>query len=135
MGIVVTVFMLLGLLLVWPRRPLRLHGLLKKPSVVTAIGTGVLVAGSWNAFWHGLRHLGEFWGVAALVSGLLMMAAAIIALVERVDLDSSVGPPTNGGIKVAKTITLPVIAGLLGSFLLYATTLIRLNLGLSIIGS
>ncbi|MGY0216173.1 hypothetical protein ACWJJH_02170 [Endozoicomonadaceae bacterium StTr2] len=33
----------------------------------------VILAGCWNVFWYSLQHLTEFWGQAALASGLLMV--------------------------------------------------------------
>ena len=36
----------------------------------------VFLAGSWNVFWYATRHFDEFWGVAALISGCLMLLTA-----------------------------------------------------------
>lgn len=134
MGILVTVFMLLGLLLVSPWPWLSLRGLRARPALVAAIGAGVLVAGGWNTLWHGLRHLDSFWGLAALISGLLMMAVAIIALVEHGKPALLASRPMLGIYALIKPWARLVTAGLLGCFLLYAIALLRLNLGYSVIG-
>jgi len=48
--------------------------------VSSAAGVLALAAGVWNAVWHAPRHITEFWGQAALVSGVLMMLAAAYLL-------------------------------------------------------
>ncbi len=40
------------------------------------IGLLVLAAGGWNVFWYALRHITEYWGIAALISGVLLMITA-----------------------------------------------------------
>lgn len=87
-----------------------------------------MLAGVWNALWHGLRHLDQFWGLAALVSGLLMMVAATRLLVR------GNGSPEQGGHAAGAGVGLLVLT-LLVCFGLYAITLVRLNLGLSIPGA
>jgi len=69
---------------------------------------------AWNVFWYALRHLTEFWGIAALVSGLLMLvAAAYIAI--------------NSGLPEWLQKVRPVILLLLTAcMLLYAITIFRL---------
>ena len=37
----------------------------------------VFLAGTWNVFWYGVQHITEFWGVAALVSGALMLVTSV----------------------------------------------------------
>ena len=44
----------------------------------------VLAAGLWNALWYGLRHLTEFWGLAALISGILLVITAIYVLKPQI---------------------------------------------------
>jgi len=131
MGIVMAVFMLLGLLLVSPWKRSTLLG---RPSVVRAASVGLMIAGMWNALWYGLRHLNDFWGLAALISGILMVAVAIIALAERGTAGSSSSGFVIRAYKMVKPLSLPIIVGLLACFLLYSITLVRLNLGYSIIG-
>jgi hypothetical protein len=131
MGIVVTVFMLLALLLLspWPAQLVawRRAG----PAACRTLAFGVLSAGLWNALWHGLRHLGDFWGIAALVSGLLMVAAAVLSLRSGA-ADSP--HPSAGAPARSKSLTPVLMAALSACFLLYAVTLVRLNLGYAIIG-
>ncbi len=76
MGTIVTACMIIGLLVAAPLPLLqKLPGALQK-----GLATLVLVAGLWNVLWYALQHLGEFWGVAALVSGLLMIVTALYVL-------------------------------------------------------
>ena len=37
------------------------------------VGSILFLTGAWNTFWHGLRFLDSFWGLAALISGIFMM--------------------------------------------------------------
>lgn len=83
MGIVVAVFMLLGVLMASPWVPTRLRVIRPKPNVVDTLATGLLLAGLWNSLWYGLRHMANFWGQAALVSGLLMVAVAMLLLTRH----------------------------------------------------
>lgn len=79
MGTIVTACMLVGILSMLP-------GLIFKrwPALPTwlaiPVSTLIFCAGAWNTFWHGLRHLNEFWGQAALVSGAFMMICALYML-------------------------------------------------------
>lgn len=74
----------------------------------------VLIAGLWNVLWYSLQHLTEFWGVAALLSGILMIIAAMIVL----------SPNRMPSILVkAKPV---IMIALLGFALLYAVTIARL---------
>lgn len=43
----------------------------------------VFSAGCWNIFWYALRHITEFWGVAALVSGCLMLLTSVYIFNEE----------------------------------------------------
>lgn len=132
MGIVVTIFMLLGLLQLPPLANGSLNVFARNDKNTHWVGFGVLIAGAWNALWHGLRYLDTFWGVAGLVSGLLMMLAAILVLSRSGSVVSGNRFIKNVG-QWLKSISVIIVLGLAASFLLYATTLIRLNLGLSII--
>ncbi len=76
MGTIVTFCMLLGLLFASRLpviRTIQVIPLLLK----RAVGLVVLAAGSWNVFWYALRNITEFWGVAALVSGVLMIITSM----------------------------------------------------------
>jgi len=75
MGTIVAVCMLLGLLFAMPYA---VNAKLKAmPRMLTmVIGGLVFLAGGWNTFWHGMRNVTNFWGVAALISGVFMMLTA-----------------------------------------------------------
>ena len=78
--------------------------------------------GTWNAF-YGLRHLFEFWGVAALISGVLLLCASLTLVLER-----------SRGVSIAHLPRLLLVIGLTLSFMLYAITIVQLNLGLPYLG-
>ena len=110
MGTIVTVCMF-AVLLVASDLPL-LRGLpqwLKRTVAVIA-----LLGGLWNSLWHGLRHLTEFWGLAALVSGILMVICSLYVL--RPGLLPAM-------LHRARPVILVV---LLGYALMYAITIARL---------
>ena len=134
MGIVVAAFMLSGLLLVSPWLPNRLRVLRDNSTLVGALGAGLFAAGLWNALWHGLRHLGDFWGLAAVVSGTLMVGVAIVILEERSQFGASRIGWLSRSYRAIRPLSLPMFVGLLACFLLYATALVRLNLGYGIVG-
>ncbi len=78
------------------------------------IGALVLLGGMWNFFWYALRHLTEFWGIAALVSGVLMMIVGCYLIKE------SILPPWLVKLRPV------VLVILLGYGLMYAITIYRL---------
>jgi hypothetical protein len=84
--------------------------------------------------WYGLRHLGDFWGLAALVSGILMVGTAIVAVEERSQFGASRIGWLRHSYRAIRPLSLPIFVGLLACFLIYSITLVRLNLGYSIIG-
>ncbi len=134
MGIVMTVFMAMAIVMAWPWSPALVAWRLRHVRLARTAAGGIMLAGIWNALWHGLRHPDQFWGQAALASGLLMMVAATVLLVRaQVRSKPSPGPQDHGGSAGGAGIGLLVLA-LLGCFLLYTITLVRLNLGLSIPG-
>ena len=113
MGTVMTVGMLLGVLFASRLPWLGLNRASPRPLL---IGVGVLVAlgGLWNALWHAPRHLGEFWGQAALVSGVLMLiVAAFLVAPSKVPRALAAARPF-------------VVLALLGCALLYGVTIYRL---------
>lgn len=126
-----TVFMVLGLLHQSPISFLSLGGLKQKESLTQFIGIGLLLMGFWNLLWFGLRHLSTFWGQAAAVSGVFMVSTALIILVS-----SSSPWLSNTALQKSAYFIKPLqplwLLGLLASAILYAVTLIRLNLGLPI---
>jgi hypothetical protein len=134
MGIVVTVFMLLGLLAACPY-PLRVLSFFQgKPQLKQAIGIGLMLTGLWNSLWFGLRHWSEFWGLAALGSGLCMIVVACVLLWPVPSALGSQGSAAEQVGRTAKRLAPVALAGLLAAFLLYSISLIRLNLGLPIPG-
>ncbi|MGH1487399.1 MAG: hypothetical protein ACRBCI_14385 [Cellvibrionaceae bacterium] len=130
MGIVVTVFMLLGLLVL---SPLPLLKAKKNNQLIYYIAYGLLLMGLWNFLWFGLRHLSIFWGIAAVVSGVFMVLASIIILVESNEPRLAENALVKSLYTMVKPLKLWVVTLLLASFLLYAITLIQLNLGYPII--
>ena len=74
MGIVVCVAMLLALVMMifdkWLRN--------KKGRFFIHISIGfIALSGLWNSLWYGVQNVPSFWGFAALLSGLFMLAAAV----------------------------------------------------------
>ena len=134
MGIVVCVSLLLSLL-VFLDRKLRARrpeknslALVSRPEV--AIAWVLLVVGLWNILWYGLRHMHAFWGQVAIASGLSMLFAAILLHGSRQTEASSLISKVYRWVRPIKPL---IIVGLFASFLLYAITLIQLNLGMEII--
>ena len=78
------------------------------------VGIVVVTAGAWNVLWYSLQHLDEFWGLAALVSGVLMLITGI-ALINQEFLPAS--------IQKAHGLLLLVLGG---CALLYAYTIYTL---------
>lgn len=110
MGTIVTVCMLIGLLcLTAGIVNSRWHTLPK--ALAWSLGGLVFVGGAWNTFWHGLRHLGDFWGIAALISGVIMMLAGTCIIQ---------GPNAPAWLQKIRWL---VLVALLGCFLLYAITI------------
>ena len=134
MGIVVTVFMLLGLLLVSPFCFFSLKRYREKQGLVTFIGFGLLLSGLWNTLWFGLSNPLIFWGQAALVSGVFMVAVACLIIGSHYKGNEKVLGFFRSISRRLESLRLLLILGLLASFLLYLITLIRLNLGYPILG-
>ena len=133
MGIVVTFFMLLALLMVSPLKWLGFGKLKANQNVANFVGVGSLLMGLWNSLWHGLQHLNGFWGIAALVSGIFMVTVAIIILNRHASKMVTKLAILTSAYKLINPLSALCILGLFLSFMLYAITLIRLNLGLPII--
>lgn len=107
MGIVIAVIMLLGTL-----------ALLNVRWKSNFVSIALLSGGLWNALWYGLRHADSFWGNASIITGLLMVLAAIHLF---------------GVIKLPKGLAKICALCLTAGFLLYSVTIIQLNLGCPII--
>lgn len=126
MGIVVTIFMTLILFLSVPGPVERT---LKK--FQDSIFLMAFLLGAWNAFWYGAQHIHDFWGIAAMMSGVLMMLTSL----SNVSLENS---PTllkkTFGWLQSKVSVLPqgfnelTLLMLLGCVCIYGYTLIMLNL-------
>jgi len=113
MGTIVTVCMLIGLLFATPYALKK--NLPSLPSaIVYVVGGVVLLAGVWNSFWHGIQNLTNFWGQAALFSGLLMILTGLYIM------RFNAMPP------LLQKIRLVVLLGLLGWFLVYAFKILSL---------
>ena len=127
MGIVVTIAMLLGLVILRPTPWNNTHSEKQDLRVVTFTSASLALFGLWNVAWYGFRHFDQFWGWTAIISGLSMIFAAIIIMVERTNQNTSTGT-------WLAAIRGFVVAVLASSFILYAVTLVQLNLGLPIVG-
>jgi len=77
MGTVVAVCMMLTVLFASRFPWLGLNNV-SPPWVLRSIGVVAIAAGLWNALWHGLRHVGQFWGHMALGSGVLLVFLGIL---------------------------------------------------------
>ena len=110
MGTIMALCMLLGFILALPLTSVRnTPAFIRKP-----VGYLVMIAGLWNVFWYAVQHLTQFWGQAALVSGVLMIVTAFYIINEtRV-------PPFLQKIRPL------VLILLLACGLLYAITIYRL---------
>ena len=114
MGIVMALAMLLGLVASTGKRFL---GRLQ-PRIVAAV---LIISGLWNILWYGVAHASEFWGQAAIISGLAMLLMAwFLSNQSKLKLFGW------SALRVVQIL-------LLICFLLYLTTLIQLNLGMDII--
>ena len=116
MGIVVTIFMHWILLLSIPNL---IKTRLQKHQ--TKLASITLLAGLWNAFWCGMQHLGEFWGNAAFVSGLLMIFTSVLLLTNW-----SFAKKLNRVLP--RFVRIIALIALAGYAILYTYTLVLLNL-------
>lgn len=127
MGIVVTVVMLLGLTILrptpWSDEGEQVMGV----RMTRATFVLLLVLGLWNVFWHGINNMDDFWGWAALGSGIVMLLSARIIFLEHLSLRDGFGP-VNTSFRTA------VVGFLSVFFLLYAVTIVQINMGLPILG-
>ena len=117
MGIVITLVLLITLLSLCIGVVGSDTALLNRAVARRAVALTALIAGLWNAVWYGAQHYTEFWGLVALASGLLLITAAVVRL----------RPERWRWLQILSSVLL------LGFFLLYAITIIRINLGLPIL--
>ncbi|NRA14132.1 MAG: hypothetical protein HRU04_01355 [Oceanospirillaceae bacterium] len=76
MGTIMAGSMLLGVIFA-TRLPV-ISVVQKLPLVlIKSVAALVFSAGLWNVLWYASQHLGERWGNAALLSGLLMLLTAL----------------------------------------------------------
>jgi uncharacterized membrane protein len=133
MGIIVCITMLFGLLYFvrnWQRSAEQNVKTGWFDHVIGSAPMLLLVIGLWNAAWHGLRHLGSFWGYAALITGIVMLLAGFILFVESKPQRPAA---LQAVYKILNRLRLPIFIALLMGFLLYAVTLVQLNLNYPII--
>ncbi|ETX12698.1 hypothetical protein MUS1_02480 [Marinomonas ushuaiensis DSM 15871] len=126
MGIVVTIFMTLILFLSVSGPVERT---LKKFQY--SIFLVAFLLGAWNAFWYGAQHIYDFWGMAAMISGVLMMLISL----SNVSLENApasikmvfgwLQSKVNALPRGFKELTLLMLFGCVG---IYGYTLIALNL-------
>jgi hypothetical protein len=113
MGTIITVCMLIALLFS-TRLPL-LKNIQRLPrSFRRAVSILVFAAGCWNILWYAVRHFKEFWGLAALISGLLMLITSMYML------DAHRLPPLLNRLRPQ------VLLLLSGCAILYAVTIYRI---------
>ena len=115
MGIVMAIVMLAGLTMM-----LKKNRSLIASNIVALL---LLLGGFWNALWYGLRHLGQFWGAAGLVTGFVMVVTALYLWLNK----------SSKGSNIRTDYKIVVTSALAASFLLYFITLVQLNLGYEII--
>lgn len=132
MGIVVCICMLLGLSVLrptpWNRSKRARHG--HKYGLFVAVA--LLGLGLWNVI-YGYLNISGFWLWASLVSGIAMVLASFYILAEtNVDIDSQETSDVNAQINNSK-LRNAVVTVLALSFLVYAITLVQLNLGYPIL--
>ena len=120
MGIVVCISMLLGLSVLQPTPWNGSRRTKHASKFILFTAVALLLLGLWNLV-YGLFSISGFWLWASVISGLAMVSASIIIFSEfNAEVQSS---------QLRKT----VVAVLAISFLVYAVTLIQLNLGYSIL--
>lgn len=126
MGIVVTIFMLLTLLLS-VANPLRKT--LQKHQKKLALWA--FLAACWNIFWYGYQHIGELWGNMALTSGLLMLFCSL-PLLQLASWPVLFKHPMQrlqqGHARLPRIINRIALIALTVCAALYAYTLIQINI-------
>ena len=123
MGIVVSVAMLLALVMMifdkWLRN--------KKDRFFIHLGIGfIALSGLWNSFWYGVQNVPSFWGFAALLSGLFMLAAVSTFYLEM-RMQAMLSSCSYAAFRLA------VMVGLGLYFLLYLVTIVQINLNMPIV--
>jgi len=125
MGIVVCIVMLLGLSVLQPSPWNSAKRALHASKFVLFTGAALFGFGLWNVI-YGYLNIDGFWMWAAIISGVAMVLASYYVFSERHEASNSVV-----SVSPLRKVAVAVLAI---SFLLYAVTLIQLNLGFSILG-
>lgn len=77
MGSIVTVCMFIGL--IYALLQTYAQSLRRLPKFIHALVGGIVfAAGAWNVFWYAARNITQFWGIAALISGLALMLTGYV---------------------------------------------------------
>lgn len=121
MGIVVCLAMLLGLVMLRPSPFNAKHRVNFNAEFKRIVWLALGVLGFWNAL-YGLLKISGFWCFMSVVSGLAMVLAAGLIASEQED-----------NVADRSKVENAIILALGISFLVYAVTLIQLNLGYSIL--
>jgi len=96
------------------------------------VAVALLGLGLWNVI-YGYLNISGFWLWVSLVSGIAMVLASFYILAEtNVDIDSQETSDVNAQINNSK-LRNAVVTVLALSFLVYAITLVQLNLGYPIL--
>ena len=120
MGIVVCICMLLGLSILQPTPWNSSERIQHAPKFVSFTALALLILGLWNTIYGGLNISG-FWMWVSLISGLDMVMASCYVFSEKS------AEVNNTALRKAVVVILAL------SFLVYAVTLIQLNLGYPIL--
>jgi len=119
-GIVVCLVMLLGLVVLRPSPWDKDHRVELHPKFVLVVVTLLAVIGSWNVI-YAIFKIHGFWFFMSLLSGVTMVFAAILI---------TLGDYSSNEPSISRNLIIAVLAL---SFLVYAVTLIQLNLGFAIL--
>ncbi|MFT6099859.1 MAG: putative membrane protein YiaA [Arenicella sp.] len=124
MGIVVCVVMLLGLSVLQPSPWNSAKRARHASKFILFTSVSLFGFGLWNVI-YGYLNINGFWMWASIISGLAMVLASYYVFSERHEETESVFS--------VSSLRKAVVAVLALSFLVYAVTLIQLNLGYSIL--
>jgi len=128
MGIVVCISMLLGLSVLQPIPWNRSGRAQHEPLFVLFVAIVLCGLGLWNVL-YGIFNASGFWMWASLISGTAMMLGSFYIFSEQ-----NAGFDTDGDSEINTSgMRKAIVAILVLSFLVYAVTLVQLNLGYSII--
>lgn len=113
MGSIVTVCMFVGL--AYALLQIFVRPVSQLPASIHALVGGIVfMAGAWNVFWYAARNIMQFWGFAALVSGVALMLTGYGIVCFK-----SVSTGLNKIIPI-------VLVVLFGCMMLYGVTIYRL---------